>query len=191
MIAFHLGGTPIRIRFSFLLLVSLFLLLDRIGMTMSFFSAVFLHELGHLAAMVWMEIPIRAVELSAFGIAIQRENHWLSLGGELLLYLSGPLVNLILAAIFLKQGSLTGAFHLLLGLLNLLPMEPMDGGNILVLLLDRAADLPPETAGNIRQLLTVLLGGGLFLLGLWLWERRLNPSLAAFAAILLLQPKNK
>ncbi len=186
MISFHIGKVPVSLRFSFLLIFSLFLLLDHLGIGLAFCCAVLIHELGHLLVMACLGLSVNEVELSAFGIAIQRKTEQSSgLWGELLLYLAGPVANLLAALFLFPRGEVAGAFHLLLGLLNFLPMKPMDGGQILSLALEHC--LPWETARILEEIATALMDILLILAGLWLLNQRQNPALLVFSLILCLQ----
>jgi len=107
------------------------------------FGAVLLHELGHLAAARLLRVPVTAVVLWPMGgfTAVR-----LSPGrfrAELGIALAGPSVNLLLALLIAGLGGWEGPgarwrpevvfgwLNLLLGLFNLLPVFPMDGGRIL------------------------------------------------------------
>lgn len=64
-------------------------------------------------------------------------NGALSYGQELLLAAAGPAVNLLLAVILSQMGTkwelcyLISGVHLVLGIFNLLPIMPLDGGRLL------------------------------------------------------------
>src|SRR5262249_23978187 len=115
------------------------------------FACVLLHELGHSAVARRFGVRITSITLYPFGgiaalTEIPREP-----AKEILIAIAGPLVNFVLAAglfvgaAFLLPArhlgfeSLTGAdlipslfsANLLLGLFNLIPAYPMDGGRIL------------------------------------------------------------
>ena len=107
------------------------------------FGAVLLHELGHLAAARLLRVPVTAVVLWPMGgfTAVR-----LSPGrfrAELGIALAGPSVNLLLVLLIAGLGGWEGPgarwrpevvfgwLNLLLGLFNLLPVFPMDGGRIL------------------------------------------------------------
>jgi Zn-dependent protease len=94
-----------------------------------------LHELGHLAALLLIGASgnMRA-HVSGFRLNCQR---LLSYKEEIFVSLSGPLINLLLAAVILflpfNNGYLTDVFviSLLTAISNLLPIEGHDGERIL------------------------------------------------------------
>ena len=111
-----------------MLLLSIFLALNRWGLTGPFLLAAGLHECGHLAALWLLDIPVQALELRAFGAMILAELP----GGrrEALALAAGPGVNLLLAAVFWRPWPIFGLCNLALGLGNLLPFPKRDGGRL-------------------------------------------------------------
>ena len=115
----------------FVLLLGSLLLLDRWGLVPPFVLAAALHEAGHLAALLALGIPVRALELSAAGAVIRAE-----LPGdrrEALALAAGPGMNLLLALLFRRLWPLFALCNLCLGLANLLPLPGRDGGRLLAL----------------------------------------------------------
>lgn len=186
MISFRLGSMEVKIRFSFLLLLSLLLLLQELELGAVFLLAVLWHELGHLLLMALQRLPPTELELSAFGVALRRERSG-GFWGELALYLAGPTANLLACAFLLPWDKVSGLFHLILSALNLLPIAPMDGGNITELLLEQFLDL--SVARKMAQRLSILVwivlffGAAVFFLTQW------NPSMLIF--VLLLGAQNR
>src|ERR1700756_5785816 len=157
---FRLFGVPIRLHFTFLLLL-IFLLFIGIGEKQSgastaiyilaLFGSVLLHELGH--ALVARRFGIRTVEIVMFPIGgVSRPERTPKPAEELWIALAGPLVNLLIAGFiafwFWRENKLVslpalleptdanlaqriGFGNLILGLFNLLPAYPMDGGRVL------------------------------------------------------------
>jgi len=132
-------------------------LLLNVTMVLLFFVCVVLHELGHSFTARHFGIGVRRILLMPIGgmaefDAIPREP-----GRELLITLAGPAVNFAIAALLwmvvgLPEGwhplgfhdfpdTITGLvqillhWNLIMGLFNLLPVFPMDGGRILRALL--------------------------------------------------------
>ncbi|MBP1582074.1 MAG: hypothetical protein J6A26_06740 [Oscillospiraceae bacterium] len=186
MMRFRLGKVQVELHFSFLLLLSLFLLLEQMGAGLGFLLAVLIHELGHLLMMGLLSLPVEALSFSAFGIAIQRGESRRRLLPEMLLYLAGPGMNLL--CVGLLDESLSRAFHLILALLNLLPILPMDGGNIQLLLLESC--LPPERAERWAKFISRLWTLALLIPALC-FLRQQRPTLLLFVLILALQQKEK
>ncbi|MEW9700129.1 M50 family metallopeptidase [Paenibacillus sp. SI8] len=110
------------------------------------FGIVFIHELGHLAAASGFGWRVREVQLLPFGgVVIVDELGSVPTSEELIVALAGPLqhVWLILTAVVLQWFGV-GAHewwtyfieaNLMVGLFNLLPVMPLDGGKVLQCLL--------------------------------------------------------
>ena len=137
---------------------------------LSIFSAALLHELGHYASLRLMKGRVKGLHITPLGAEMSVEGR-LSYGQELLLAASGPTVNLLLAVILSHLGMhwelcyLLGGVHLVLGLFNLLPVMPLDGG----MLLWNATCwcLGPYTADRISAIVGIL--ASFLLTGAALW----------------------
>lgn len=93
------------------------------------FSATLLHEVGHLAAIYALGEKVSSITLRPFGAVISRCENKTSYIGDVIISLSGPLINIVCFLICLSVGSL-GAFasaSLILALVNLIPSKPLDG----------------------------------------------------------------
>lgn len=110
---------------------------DKSGLAAMSLLAAGLHEIGHLIAARAMKIPIGAMRFDLLGARIDVKGRMLSYGEEWLLCASGPLSSLVfslIGAFFWTHSGLAIAFScasLLLGLLNLLPIQTFDGGRML------------------------------------------------------------
>ena len=184
MIRVKLSGTEIRLRFSFLLLISLFLLLEQLEQGGRFLLAVLWHELGHLLVLLIQKQQVTALELSAFGIRMDRGKTG-TFRQEFLLHLAGPLANILAVVFLLPWNKLSAIFHLVLATVNLLPILPMDGGNLAALVLEQL--LTPASAERSSRLLSALTWIFLFCFGLWLFLRHWNPSMLLFTVLLMFQ----
>ena len=138
------------------------------------------HELGHLFVLWCLHVPVERLTLSPLGAVITApDQEKLSYGRELLAVLAGPAVNLILALMFARVCGdyLFAGANAILGVYNLLPVDGLDGGRALFLLLSWCTE--PFTALRITRAvnlivmalllgLSILLlyrtGGGLFCL---------------------------
>ena len=90
------------------------------------------HELGHLLVGAALGGRPRWLSLSAVGLELKLEYPaGLSYGRELAVALAGPAVNLIMGLICARAGNyLLAGVSFGLGLFNLLPILPLDGGRI-------------------------------------------------------------
>lgn len=167
-------GFPIRVGFSFLLLLLfVFLWMGGLsGLTIALVTAgsVLLHELGHSLTARRLGIPVAGIELHFFGGAAQM-GMARSPRDEIAVAAAGPAVSLVLAAVGLLLGLATsvsafaifGWVNLLLGVFNLLPAFPSDGGRILRAALARRRGLVRATdvavkVGRVVCLVLVVAG---------------------------------
>lgn len=165
MKAFRLLGVPVRLHFTFILLL-IFLIVTDLGAESSgsfalfiigLFASVLLHELSH--AMVAKAFQVQTEEIVMFPIGgVSRMKQDLPPTQELWISLAGPVSNIVIAGALFAYLAATGqgmdfklsemlqptnngliprlAFgNLLLAGFNLLPAFPMDGGRILRALL--------------------------------------------------------
>ena len=108
------------------------------------FGAVLLHELGHALTARHYGIPTRAITLYPIGGVAEIMGPPRTPKQEIAIAVAGPAVNFVLAALFglvsltLPETGLIPMFvsalawaNLGLGLFNLLPAFPMDGGRVL------------------------------------------------------------
>lgn len=121
---------------SALLLTALFLALAPPTLLAALFLAAFCHEISHCLFLRLFGGRIRELHFTGFGVELRFEGN-LSYAGELLTTLAGPAVNLLLALFLGAAGRQREALYLfagtqaVLGLFNLLPILPLDGGRAL------------------------------------------------------------
>jgi Zn-dependent protease len=157
-----------------------------------FFLSVVLHELGHSIVARHYGIPVSSIRLFVFGGVSQIETEPPSARAEFLMAVVGPLVSFALAAIFAGLGVAFTSLAPLqalakylayingaLGLFNLIPGFPLDGGRVLrAIVWGITNNLRRATviAGNLGRLigfLFILFGvyqvfTGNFVNGLWI-----------------------
>jgi Zn-dependent protease/CBS domain-containing protein len=153
-------GIPIRFHFTFVLLVIFLLVLgteddqsfvENAIFIAALFGSVFVHEVAH--ALAARRFKIRTVEILLLPLGgVSKLERQPQRQEELWIALAGPITNLLLGGAILggmqlaglplswealakptgtSLGLRIGAANLLLGLFNLLPAFPMDGGRIL------------------------------------------------------------
>lgn len=125
-------------------------------------SAVLIHELTHLLVLWLAGNRAKSLTVTPMGLSIERVG-LLSHRGELLLSLSAPIVNLLLAALYLHFAldPCTVDANLSFGLLNLLPIYPLDGGKALSAALGMRLD--KDKTERIVQTISML-----FLIAYWM-----------------------
>jgi Zn-dependent protease len=141
------GGIELRVHVTFLLLIgwvgfegylkdrTLGLAFGSVLFVLAVFAAIVLHELGHALAAKRFGIKTRQITLYPIGGAAELERIPKEPLQELLVALAGPAVSFVLAAILFAFGpgfwAELATVNLTIGLFNLLPAFPMDGGRIL------------------------------------------------------------
>ena len=112
-------------------------LADHTGLCPALLLAVAVHEVGHLTAARALRIPVSALRLGFLGARIETGAALLSYGDEWLLAAAGPIASFagaVAAAPFRNSSEFAArvcAVSLLLGALNLLPVETFDGGRMI------------------------------------------------------------
>lgn len=155
----------------------------------SAFGCVLLHELGHALTARFCGIRTLDITLYPIGGVARLARIPRKPGAELLITLAGPAVNLALAALFLMLSgvlnwldggdgttSLAALFlstlatiNLFLGLFNLIPAFPMDGGRVLRAALSGwlGRGRATEIAAGLGRTLAVAYGAWSLLTGHW------------------------
>jgi Zn-dependent protease len=166
---------------------------------LTFFSSVVAHELSHALAARALGIPTADITLFVFGGVARITSEPEEPGGEVLMALAGPLASITLAGSCLLAAApldgtprvfleLVGIANLTVGVFNLLPGFPLDGGRITRALLWRLrgerlwATRVAAWLGRTLALLLVLVGLAAtivtrsprflleIVLGLFLWQ---------------------
>lgn len=103
-------------------------------------AACFLHEIGHLVLFRIFGIKITRLTFYFAGMRIERNCCCLTRFREGVILFGGCLVNFLLFLLFLSSESyplrLFSAVNLIIGIFNLLPIEMLDGGQLLLLFSD-------------------------------------------------------
>jgi Zn-dependent protease/CBS domain-containing protein len=156
------------------------------------FVSVLLHELGHSVAAMRYEIPVRSITLFIFGGVSQIGTEPPSAVAAFWISISGPAVSFALAGFFgLVQPLFTGIAPLMglfkylvyiniaLGVFNLIPGLPLDGGGVLRAIVwgfnhnMRRATLIAANVGRFIAYLFIIFGvwqiiEGRFFDGIWI-----------------------
>lgn len=147
-----------------------------------FFASLVLHELGHSLMARYLGIPVRGITLFILGAVAQTTRESRTALHEFFLAAAGPAVSILIAGVFMVGWLLTRELDTLfatvcwwlwlmnftVGIFNLAPAYPMDGGRILRALLwaltgnrRRATHWAARTGQGIALL---LVGLGLLLI---------------------------
>ena len=159
MLEWRIGNLCLSVNVLFAASLLVLMLADGGDIPLWCLAASLMHETGHVIAVLLLERQPVRVELGVFGMRmLQRESASLGYRRKLCILLAGPLVNLACAGLLFLTGQagLVMGIHLVIGLFNLLPIEPLDGGQALLCLL--------AAHGDIGRAETVVLGLSLVLL---------------------------
>lgn len=157
--------------------------------TLLLFLSVLLHELGHSVTALRYKVRVQDITLMPLGGMARMEEIPEKPAQELAIAIAGPLVNFAIGAVLIGAGFLLDAravisfselagsigqinwagllayltmANLALGIFNLIPAFPMDGGRVLRALLAVKLDYTVATTWAVK------IGQGLaFLLGIW------------------------
>jgi Zn-dependent protease len=110
----------------------------------AFYASVLVHELAHTVAALRFDLPVRRIQLQFFGGVSEIEKDSDTPGREFVLAFVGPLLSLVLAAVFfggmqlVDRGTVPGVLlaglmisNLIVAIFNFLPGLPLDGGRML------------------------------------------------------------
>ena len=141
---FRVGSTVFEMSYPLVVCMTAILLIDRTMSVVICFLSAILHELGHIAALRVFGCCPEKITLTLFDIAIGcSKKDLLPTSKDIIVTLSGVTVNYLCAAAGHILFILTGCdyFHtfecasLTLGIFNSMPVESLDGGQALLLIL--------------------------------------------------------
>jgi Zn-dependent protease len=147
-------GIPIKVHITLILLLPFlaweFGVLAAVVLAVGLFGGIVLHELGHSLAAVRKGCRVHEILLLPFGGVARMENLPVRPADEILVAVAGPAVSLALFGVLFHAGhwvpigiirlgpdvsltlvQLIGVANGVLGIFNLLPSFPMDGGRVL------------------------------------------------------------
>lgn len=192
----RIAGIDVFVHWTFLLLLGwIFLMnlpqggfvgaLSGVGLILSLFLCVLLHEFGHAMMARRFGVPTKDITLLPIGGVARMERIPRNPNQEFLIAIAGPAVNVVIAAMLFAGLYLTGTpldiesgvslsgprigslmwFNMAIVVFNMLPAFPMDGGRVLRALLARKMDYVAATqiAANVGQMLAMVF----FVVGLF------------------------
>jgi Zn-dependent protease/predicted transcriptional regulator len=157
-----------------------------IATSLLFFASVVFHEVSHSVVALHYKLPVKSITLFVFGGLSQIEREPPNPRQEFNMAIAGPLSSLLLAAVFwaiwryahagefvAAMASWLAVINLILGVFNLLPGFPLDGGRVLRGIVwgitgdFRKASRVASTSGRFFAYLMILYGIWQTLEGNW------------------------
>ena len=160
---FRIHNTNIKLNFGFFAVLAALLCLDGGAHVLPVFSAVILHEAGHILAAKLCGMKLKEIKFGALGIHMAGETANISDLRRAVVSLAGPLMNLLGFVLFLPLPRAYSAVHLTLFAFHALPAVPLDGGTALYCLLRGTCG--ERTAERALTIVSVLLALSLGTLG--------------------------
>lgn len=127
----------ITVNIQIFIIVLILILTNQIKIYTALMVFALIHELAHMLAGIALKLKPRELKINPLGISIQFESYEQSEKKKILISISGPLLNIAIAiicsllSISKEMKELIIYSNILLGIFNLLPIYPLDGGRIL------------------------------------------------------------
>ena len=136
---FNFFKTRVKLSFSFWAVVTVLLMLDRSNTAIISLISAVLHEMGHLITLCCFSSPPQSLTFGFFGMRIEKKENELSFMQEAQVAFAGPLVNIIISILSLILYKFYTCeliikictVNLLMGIFNLVPIEPLDGARVI------------------------------------------------------------
>lgn len=162
--------------FSIVLFVGVFLLMfnDQLSFVLSLIVVLFIHEMGHYIFMkVFKYENVRMLFIPLMGAFVQGNKEKYSQKESFLVVSAGPfpglyfgIICLILSSMYRLDWLIELSFlFLFLNVINLIPIDPMDGGQLFKLLVNKQRDLFLLIFSLISSLVLIAVG---WFIGSWI-----------------------
>lgn len=179
---------------SFVLLFLWFVFTKNIYSFLLFISVVMSHEFGHFIVAKKLGYKLNSFFIAPYGVCLNYKESAFEQKDEILIAFAGPFVNFILSIIcislwwiFPVSYNFTNEFvyqSLMLGLFNLLPCYPLDGGRIFVGFLSKNKSRTQSI--KITRVINVVFAGILFISFFASFFYDFNPSLCFCGVFMVL-----
>jgi len=184
------ASTDIRINISFAAIITLMLIIDESGICALALFCCVIHEAGHILCLWAMGEKPERIVFSFYGIKLERlPTAFHGRINEIIIFASGPFANLALSLFLILVSAANGTLKtwslisLITGLFNLIPIRPLDGGNILFSLLCRF--MKTEKAEAVCDAVSIAVTIPLLFAGIVVAAKTRNYSLLASAVYLI------
>ena len=139
---------------------------------------IIFHELSHIIFASLFGKNIKKIKLSLAGVCVIFNNDDLKIVEKLIMYMAGPVANICLAVAFYNIDFIF-EINIFLAILNLVPVYPLDGYNILKCILDL---IHINVLKNVEYTFLSLL----FFISIYILFYSYNPSLFIFFIYIML-----
>lgn len=165
MTLFYIGETEVKINFSFVFCVALWVFSKNLVALFVLIAVVFMHELAHAFAALLLQKRTKSIELFPFGAAANIEGIEDFASHEIIIALAGPLFSLFSGFVcyelsqfikipfnqeFVRYSYAVAAF-------NFIPAYPLDGGRVLKCFLS----LFFKNGKKLALIISILISGAL------------------------------
>lgn len=169
---FRIGETSVYLHPAVLLMAAYAALTGHGILWMTAFLSIVVHEFAHALAASAFRCPPSAIEITPIGAVMLLEDEMkLPALKHALMLLAGPAASMVLAVLSLssayagrQEGILVFLSNISIVLINLLPVLPLDGGRVMLLVLGRL--LPQRAAKKFMRVLGYFAGAGLIILNI-------------------------
>lgn len=205
---------PLYIKKSFWVLLCAVFLMGYLAEFLILFCVVLLHEISHICAAKLCGAKVTGLTIMPLGLSASiKDFDFLTTAKKIFILISGPLLNLILAGVaFAFFGEVAPFFvgaNLGVFIFNMLPILPLDGGNLFMALFNNKLGILPAAdilavSGRFFAALVVVFGAvqvvlfpyniSLICLGIYLYRASKDRSISyqnAFIKILTLPCSKK
>lgn len=176
----------IRINLQIFIFAIIFYLTKQIRIYTILMIFAFIHELGHLFAGILLGLKAKGIDIMPFGVSINFEDYSNKyIAKKIIIAMAGPLVNVIIVILGIYNNWEEEIIYanILIGLFNLIPLYPLDGGRILKYIIQlttnsREAEMFAYKLSNILIIILTLVSSvgilfmqniGILLILAYLW----------------------
>lgn len=184
----------ININFSFFLLFLWFVISNNFRGFFLFLFSLIIHEFGHFFIAKKLGYELRNCSISAYGISLNYNEKIFHPKDEFLIAIAGPIANFISAGLCICFWWIIPDFYnishafvsqsLALGLFNLLPCYPMDGGRAFASIFSEF--FLQKKAKKITFLINIVTSIIFFILFIFSCFINFNPSLCACGVFMII-----
>lgn len=167
-----INNIKVHINFYFLAFIVYVIISDSTGIILIGVISTFLHETGHIVAMLFKNHRVQEIKIGFFHIDIVDNNRQvINYNDDLLILFAGSAFNFMTAFISMVLFYFTRKYifclfiytNLAMGIMNLLPISSLDGGEIVYIIL--SSFLTPKTASRLYNIISLIFLMPLSLVG--------------------------